>query len=113
MDEKNYYLVKHEANYSDEFDISGFFVSRLTNKELREAQSCLKNEEGAEMHFGSNEFVELIPESVTFTKITDKEYKFLEKCFNLYGDHDYEHVSHGIVPSMIEKIVRKVEEANQ
>ena len=113
MDEKNYYLVKHEANYADEFDISGFFITHLTNRELREAQSCLKNEEGAEMYFGSNEFVELIPESVIFTKITDKEYKFLEKCFNQYGDHDYKHVSHGIVPNMIKKIVWKAEEVKQ
>jgi len=109
MEKKDYYVVKYEGNYGDEFDISGFFVVLFSNKELKDANDRIKTAEGEELYFGTNEFVEFNPKAVVFKKITNSEYKSLVKIFGKYGD-DIKGVSIGVIPGDLEDIINGTRE---
>jgi len=104
MEKKDYYVVKYEADYADEFDISGFFIVHLSDKELKESKGRIKAADGKDMYFGTNEFVEFNYKAVKFVKISRGEYESLVKIFGKYGD-DINGVSIGTVPGNIEDIV--------
>lgn len=78
-------LIKWTQDYSDEFDMSGFFTK--TDEEF----SALMNKVDKivypiEAYFGTNEFFTFkspkeVKEGMVVTDISDKEYKVLDKLF--------------------------------
>lgn len=91
----NYYIIKTNANYADEFDIEGFTLkqSELDLKDFK--NEYYKNiEEGygkypIESYFGSNESIEInnrkeLEKIVQVKKITEEEYKIINKVLGSY-----------------------------
>lgn len=87
---KELVLVRFDDNYADEFDMNGFKAMALDDwqKLETEVEKSMKDGLRVEVFFGSNE--EFIYNSYSdwrstfeITPLTEDEYKFLEKTFNL------------------------------
>lgn len=82
-----YILVKYSDNYADEFNIEGFWVG--TPNEWEDIKDVMKKQNfPVEIYFGTNECMEYSnyqnwERQFTISKITDEEYKFLVKTFNI------------------------------
>lgn len=91
----NYYIIKTNANYADEFDIEGFTLkqSELDLKDFKnEYYKNIEEEYGGypiESYFGTNESIEIdnrktLEEFVQIKKITEEEYNSINKVLGSY-----------------------------
>jgi len=84
-DKEQYYLMKFECDYSDEFDVYGISIINL--KEMNEIYEGIeKAKYPKECYFGSNEMLMFengidAKRSFTFEALTDNEYQVLKKMF--------------------------------
>jgi hypothetical protein len=86
-------LVKFYADYADEFDVKGFFITtqKKWDKHLEEVNTFFKDRtEPVEVYFGTNECIEYdsfeeYKECFTVTPITKEENEVLNKFFTTYN----------------------------
>ena len=101
------YLVTYEDNWADEMDISGFFTCSKKYKKMVEKKLSTYDEEYTYC-IGSNEDIEYenglaILETLTFQKISEKEFKVLSRVFNYEHETDEEIVEEYIYEELDKK----------